>query len=300
MRTLPQSLRIGIIRGGPTPEYEISIESGANVIKHLSLTHKPIDIFISREGKWHMHGLERSPDRILKNVDVVFNAIHGPFGEDGRLQEILNNAGVPYTGSSRYASSIALNKWVTKQHAKAVGVKTPVSVLVRRGDSIADKAKEVFDLIPHPLIVKPISGGSSIGIKVADSFNDLLSALENILEKYEGAVVEEHIVGKQVSCFITNDFRDLEVYVFPVMENLTKEESRAVEEIAKKMHGHLGLSQYSKSDFIVSPRRGIYFLESNTVPKVTNESLLLKTLESVGVSVAEFLHHVIGLAIGKK
>ena len=87
---LSSSLRIGVLRGGPSSEYDVSLKSGHEVLKHLSQTHKPLDIFISRNGTWHVQGIERSPERILKHVDVIFNALHGKFGEDGRVQEILD------------------------------------------------------------------------------------------------------------------------------------------------------------------------------------------------------------------
>src|SRR4051812_28058000 len=110
MTTLPSSLRIGVLRGGPSPEYDASLKTGGHVLKYLNETHKPLDIFISKDGTWHVQGIERKPERILKQVDVVWNALHGLYGEDGGVQEILNHHGVPYTGSDRMASAVAMNK----------------------------------------------------------------------------------------------------------------------------------------------------------------------------------------------
>src|SRR3989344_2035845 len=181
MQTLSPSLRIGVLRGGPSLEYDVSLKTGANVLKHLSETHNPIDVFISKDRKWHMNGIERPPLRILKNLDVAFNALHGAYGEDGQVQEILNHHGTPFTGSDKYASAIAMNKWMTKERAVLAGIKTPVGILVRQNDSLSDKAKEIFNTIPHPLIVKPACGGSSLGIHIVDSYSELLSALEKVL-----------------------------------------------------------------------------------------------------------------------
>lgn len=325
MRTLSPSLNIGVIRGGPSSEYDVSLKTGANVLKTLSLTHRPLDIFISNDGKWHVQGIERSPERILKNIDVVFNALHGKYGEDGGVQEILDHHGVLYTGSNRLSSAFAMNKVATKERLKAVGVKTPVYMAIRRSDSLMEKAKEIFNSIPHPLIAKPANGGSSHGVYKADSFSELLTALENILADFDVAIVEEYIPGKEATCGVINNFREKNIYVLPTVEiipssgdffdedskyngkskeicpgNFSSKEKKEIEKLAADVHGALGLRHYSRSDFIVTPRRGIYFLEVNSLPGLTNESLFPKALNAVGVEVKDFLHHVINLALHKK
>lgn len=321
MKTLPTSLRIGVVRGGPSLEYDVSLKTGANVLKHLSETHTPIDIFISKDGKWHVNGVEKTPERILKNVDVVFNALHGAYGEDGGVQEVLNHLGVPYTGSGRFESAVAMNKWVTKEMAQEVGIKTPIGMLVRQTDSLSQKAKEIFLAMPHPLIVKPRDSGSSIGLKKVDSYSELLSALEEVLSEHKAAVVEEYIVGKEATCGVIDNFRGKQIYTLPPLEivpptgklfdydskydgsskeicpgNFTAEEKKTIEKFSALIHKRLGLSHYSRSDFIVSPRRGVYFLEVNTLPGLTSESLLSKSLEAVGVSVKDFLQHTLHMA----
>lgn len=321
MHNLPSSLRIGVLRGGPSKEYDVSLKSGANVLKHLSETHRPVDIFISKDGKWHVNGVEKSPERILKNVDVVFNALHGAYGEDGQVQEVLNHHGVPYTGSGRYESAVAMNKWVTKEIAQEVGIKTPLAMLVRQTDYLSDKAKDIFSSMPHPLIVKPRDGGSSIGLKKVDSYLELLTALEEVLAEHKSAIVEEYIVGKEATCGVLDNFRGKDVYTLPPLEivpptgklfdydskydgsskeicpgNFTAEEKKTIEKFSALIHKRLGLSHYSRSDFVVSPKRGVYFLEVNTLPGLTSESLLPKSLQAVGVSVKDFLHHTLHLA----
>ena len=304
MITLPISLRIGVLRGGPSPEYDVSLQSGGHVLQNLSNTHKPFDIFISKDGTWHIHGIERSRERILKQLDVVWNALHGSYGEDGKLQELLSHHGIKYTGSDKFASKIAMNKTMAKEQIKVAGIKTPVSIIVRREDSMIDKAKEIFNSIPHPLMVKPTCGGSSIGLYIVRTFNELLSALEQVLSVHGSAIVEEYISGKSVSGFITEDFRNQPIYTFPAIVtssgSVSTKETRAVEDMAKQVHNMLQLSHYSKSDFIVSPRRGIYFLEVNTVPKLEKKSLLLQALETVGVDTVHFIHHMLSLAVNRK
>lgn len=297
MNPLSKSLRIGVVRGGPSSEYDLSLQTGKEVLKHLSETHSPIDIFISRDGKWHIQGIERSPERILKTVDVVFNATHGTFGEDGTIQDILSHHGVPFTGSDKYTSAISMNKWLTKDIAIKAGIKTPIHIVVREDDSIEERSNEIFNSIPHPLIIKPARSGSYLGIYVAENFSELVNALDSVLSNHGPAIVEEFINGREVSCLVLDDFRGQDVYAFPPTIKLTRDETELVENISKQVHQLMGLRHYSKSDFIVSPKRGVYFLEVNTSPKFTEKSPILKTISGVGVSMKDFLHHVIGLAV---
>lgn len=300
MQTLPKSLHIGVLRGGTSPEYDVSLQTGANVLENISLTHKPIDILISKDGKWHINGVERAPERIFKHVDVIWNALHGEYGEDGKVQEVLKHHGVHFTGSDRYSSAISMNKILAKEHLKALGIKTPVYLAVRRTDSLSEKAREVWNSIPHPLAVKPANSGSTIGFSKVDSFSELLSALENVLAKYDTALVEEYISGKDVSCLVTENFRGQDVYAFPPSSVLSRKEKEEVEEISKKVHQILKLSNYSSSDFVVAPRRGVYFLEVNTSPKFYKNSLAHKAIESVGATMKDFYHHVLNLTLGRK
>ncbi len=326
MNSLPSSLRIGVLRGGPSLEYDLSLRGGARILQEFSETHRPIDIFISRDGKWHVQGVERSPERILKNVDVVFNALHGAYGEDGQVQQLLNRVGVPYTGSDRFQSAVSKNKSMAKDIARAAGIKTPISVVVRRSDSLSDKATEIWNSIPNPLVVKPVSGGSSLGVSVVESYSELLSSLEDVLAENDSALVEEYISGRQATCGVVDSFRGQDVYVLPVIEmivpkdkkffdfdlkysdrneeicpgNFSIAEKKEIERSSKLIHTKLGLRHYSRSDFIVSPRRGVYFIEVNALPGLAEKSSLFLSLKSVGVSAKEFLHHVVALALDGK
>lgn len=298
--SLPLSLRIGVLRGGPSSEYEASIKSGANILKHLLETHIPVDIFVSRDGSWHIHGIKKSPEQILKSLDVVFNSLHGFYGEDGTVQDILDKFGAKYSGSGRYSSSIAMNRQLAKEHLVIYGFKTPVHTTVRRGEDVQKRAREIFNTMPHPLVVKPAKGGSAYGFAVVDNHTDLQGILTALLKNHDSVVVEEYIQGVSVSCLVTDNFRGQRLYAFPPSADLLPDERKAVEEMAKNIHQLLDLSHYSQSDFIVSPRRGVYFLEVNTSPKLGEKSLAVKAIEKVGVSTKEFLHHLVRLALNRK
>lgn len=319
MQSLPNSLRIGVIRGGTSPLYDISIKTGGAILEALNETHKPIDIFISKDGVWHMGGIEKSPEKILKNVDVVWNALHGKFGEDGKVQELLSHLGVPHTGSEKYASAVVMNKWLTKEHLKDLGIKTPLYEIVRQTDDLKVKSKEIFSTIPHPMIVKPVNGGSSLGIAIVNNYIDLYKALYDVLSSESDAIVEEYIKGKDASVFVVDNFRNKNLYVFPPVEVkhqsqsgyydydskynrnveivspgvFSEKEKKEIERVAALVHEKLGLRHYAKSDFVINPKRGVYFLEVNTLPHLDKDSLFASSLSSVGVALKDFVHHVL-------
>jgi len=316
---------VGVLRGGPSSEYEVSLKSGASVLQALNQEHfEPRDIFIDRGGAWHMHGVAVDPERALRGIDVAFNAMHGEFGEDGEAQRLLERLGVPYTGSDARTSALAFNKHKTKEAVAKFGVKAPRGILVNpptQDISLEDKALHIFRTFPHPVIVKPVIGGSSVGTTIADSYHKLEWALETALKVAPKALVEEYIKGREATVGVIDHFRNEKTYALMPVEiipppdklffdyeakyggrstervpgNFTDSEKRQLMDIAKKVHEGLNLSHYSRSDFILS-RRGIYFLEVNTLPGLTNESLLPKALNAVGAKLSDFLHHIIDLA----
>lgn len=325
MNLVPSNIKIGVIRGGPSSDYDLSLQTGAHVLEVLSETHRPIDIFISKDGVWHMGGFEKTPERILKNVDVVFVATHGDYGEDGKIQDLLKHHGVLYTGTNKYEAGVALNKFLTKEYLRNLNIKTPVYDVVRQTDDLKQKSKEIFTNIPGPLIVKPIRGGSSRGITVTNNYKDLYTAIYEILSNGQDVIVEEYIKGKEGVVTVVENFRNNDLYSFPPVEvrleknkyffdnesklnsvdlihspgNFSEKEKKEMEKLAQAIHKTMGLRHYSKVDFIVSPKRGVYFLEINSLPSLQKESVITKSLHTVGSSMKEFVHHVLNLALGK-
>lgn len=315
---------VAVLRGGPSSEYDVSLKTGASVLEHLDRDkYEPRDIFIDKQGNWHLHGVAVPPERALHGVDVAFNAMHGHFGEDGQVQRVLERHGVPYTGSGPFASSLAFHKGQTRELAKRLGVKVAHGVVVPAGDPEA-LAHELFRTFPHPAIVKPATGGSSVGTTIAHNFHQLQHGLETAFQYAPEALVEEFIKGREATVGVLDDFRDHKTYALMPVEiipppdrffdyevkyngatqeicpgNFSHAEKRALEHAAKLVHEGLGLSHYSRSDFIVA-RRGVYFLEVNTLPGLTSESLLPKALRAAGASLSHFLDHVLQLARKKK
>ena len=319
---------VGVLRGGPSSEYEISLLSGAHVLEKLDPEkYDARDIFISRGGDWHVHGVVVPPEKALRGVDVAFNVLHGDYGENGMLQRRLGSFGVPYTGADPFASALSFNKHQTREILSKQGVRVPHGIVVEKTYDPEPLALNLFRTFPHPAVVKPVSGGSSVGITVARTYHELLAGLERAFEFGDKALVEEFIAGKEATVGVIDGFRGEKLYaLFPIEiiphkkhsffsydakysnetvercpGNFTKKEKDQLTKVARVAHQGLGLGHYSRSDFIVSPR-GIYFLEVNSAAAcgMTKESLFPKAIEAVGSKIPEFLDHVVQLALNQK
>ncbi len=293
---------VGVLRGGPSSEYDVSLKSGAAVLEALDREkYEPRDIFIDRDGQWHIHGIGVPPEKALFGADVAFNALHGHYGEDGQVQRLLEQLGVPYTGSGAMASATSFNKHLTKQEANKFGVKMAHSIVVENTGDTEAAAMQIFRTFPHPAIVKPVTGGSSVGMTIAENFTQLQYALDKAFNFAPQALVEEYIKGRDATVGVIQNFRNEPTYALlpSPHETFSQKEKDELVSIAKKIHDGLGLSHYSESDFVVS-KRGIYFLEVNALPGLHKESLFHKSLTTVGSSLSNFLDHVISLVRDKK
>lgn len=325
--TLHMRTVVGVLRGGPSSEYDISLLSGASVLQELDKEkYDARDIFIDRQGNWHNRGVAQSPERVLTGVDVVFNTIHGEYGEDGQLHQVLDPLGIPYTGADKVSSVLAFNKQQTKDAVRRLGVKVAHGVVVEPVGEFEATAHQLFRSFPHPAIVKPVIGGSSVGVTIADNFEALKWGLERAARVSPQVLVEEFIKGQEATVGVVDDFRGHKTYALIPVEivppkdkffdyenkyngatlervpgNFSDIQKQELERVAKLVHESLGMRHYSRSDFIVS-KRGVYFLEVNSAAAVglTKESLLPKALAAVGSKFSDFLTHVIELTKGKK
>lgn len=324
-------VRVGVLRGGPSNEYDISLQTGETVIKHIPKdTYHIQDILISRDGQWYKDGLPITPHQVLSHVDVIFNALHGYYGEDGKVQHILEQHRIPFTGSGSFASAIGMNKALAKDIFKKANIKTPPHILVStHSKEISDgEIARLFRTFSPPVVVKPVSGGSSFGVTLVKTLSALSSALHTANQHGGGTVmIEEYIHGREATVGVIEGYRGHDFYALPPIEirphaekgktfydyeakyedksdivvpsTFTKEEKLELEDMARRVHKALGLRHYSRTDFIVSPRRGIYVLEVNTLPGLTDHSCVPKALEAVGASLSHFLDHIIQLSIKK-
>lgn len=316
------TIRVGILRGGPSSEYNVSLESGRAVLNNLPEQYSGRDILIDTWGTWYLDGRAQPIDRILNQVDVVFNALHGEYGEDGEVQRLLDTYGVPYTGTKALGCALAMNKVVAKQMFEKQGIKTPAFKVLHAHDNIHDEIFAVFRSFPMPVVVKPVCAGSSVGVRVVRDYVNLEEAVHHILSRWPEVLIEEMIVGKELTCGVLENFRGQSAYTLLPVEivppsdrdffdydakytgitqelcpaRITEEESHAIQELARKAHHAVGARHYSRTDFILSSR-GVYALEVNTHPGLTKESLMPKPLKAIGCEFPQFLDHVISQAL---
>lgn len=310
------------MRGGPSSEYDVSLKSGIGVLSALSaLGYTVRDIVITKKGDWLVKGFTRAPQQALAGIDAVFIALHGAYGEDGTVQRILDRLKIPYTGSNAFSSAVAMNKALTKDLLKKQEVPFKMARHVRLGRSntqvLAQALKNITDVFGPEYVVKPVNGGSSIGT-IMSTAGLLFSDVTQALQESEEIIVEERIRGKEATVGILERFRDQGLYALPAIEivppqnaefftleakysgdsneicpgRFSTEEKRLLEHGAQLVHTLLDLRQYSRSDFIVA-EDGVYFLEVNTLPGLTQQSLFPKALEAVGSSYNELISHLI-------
>lgn len=315
---------VGILRGGPSREHEVSLRSGHAVLRSLpeELFHVR-DIYIDRAGQWHERGRLTDPGRVLPGIDVAVLALHGEYGEDGEVQKILERFGTPYTGSDSFASYAAMHKVLAKEKAREAGLRTPRYQFIEEGSDIDTLVHDVVRTFPQPVVVKPVKWGSSVGTTLEAGYQPIHSAVTGLLADGAGGVlIEEYVRGTEATAGVVEGLRGEALYGLPVVEivpherhkfftfdakysgdthehcpgRFSKPVSDELTQAARIMHEQLGLRHYSRSDFILSPR-GIYYLETNTLPGLTETSLLPQSLKAVGVELQEFIAHIIDLAL---
>jgi len=322
-------IKVGVLRGGPSDEHEVSLKTGEAVLLGLSDKYKPHDIFLDKKGQWHIDGMPDTIDRVLRFIDVVFNALHGQFGEDGKVQQILEHYKIPYTGSQIISSAMGMNKVLARDAFAKAGLNIPRAIIINGKTTTAGEAAEmIFRTMSPAWVVKPTSSGSSVGVSIVNSYQNLIPAIDEALRYDSKVLVEEYIKGREATCGIIDNFRDEKNYSLPVAEIIPPPEhkffnyeakysgqsreicpgnfdqiiKKEIEEMARQAHNALGCRHYSRSDFIVSDRPGkekVYLLEINTLPGMTKESLLPKAIEAIGCSYSDFLDHLIQMALKK-
>lgn len=323
-----KKIKVAVLRGGPSSEYDVSLKTGAGVLQNLGEKYEALDILIDKKGVWHFKGLPIKPENLDKMADVAFIAMHGEYGEDGTVQRLLEQHGVPFTGSGSLASAIGMNKVLAKKHFVNAGIKTPVHKVVTKEEYVPEQtAIELYKTFPQPSVLKPVSGGSSVATSIARTIDEIEEALRKGFEVSDEVIVEEFIKGKEATCGVLENFRNEDVYSMLPIEivpksqaffdyeakyssdngaleicpgNFTKEESKELQRLAKLAHKSINAKHYSRTDFIIHPKRGIYCLEINTLPGLTPQSLIPKAITAVGSSYGELLDHLITLALKAK
>lgn len=316
--------QIAVLRGGPSEEYQVSMNTGSEVLSALKrLGYKTKDITITKQGEWLDGGLVRAPESILESIDLVFVALHGRYGEDGEVQKILQRLNIPFTGSRAFSSAIAFNKALTKKSLIGFGILMPDWRELSSDEdlNLSEAINDVKSAFGPEYIIKPVASGSSFGVSMVRAGEDLETAIRKALETHEKILVEEFIRGREATCATLENFRNDDIYIFPSVEIIPPRDSlffdtnvkyngQTVEicpsrfsygeraklaEITALVHQTLDLSQYSRSDYIIN-NNGVYFLEVNTLPGLTTESLYPKAAAAVGLNYDQLIVHLVETA----
>lgn len=314
MEMIPNKFgKIGILMGGPSSEREISLKSGRAVSEALSglgLDTAAIDIKTDRK--------EENISLIKSyKINVAFLALHGRFGEDGQMQEILDMLKIPYTGSGADASRLAMDKIASRNIFHKHGLRVP-EYKVEDKSSYCKNPRAKNDLV-FPLVVKPVTGGSSIGLSIVDNKEDLDKAIDLAFDYDEKIIIEEYIKGREVTVGILEEkplpvieiipkkrFFDYEAkyhagvtdYVVPA--RLGDEVTKGIQERAQAAHKLLGCFGCSRVDMILNEDNAAFVLEVNTIPGLTETSLLPKAAKKAGIGFSQLCLKLIRLAYEKK
>jgi D-alanine-D-alanine ligase len=335
-------LRVAVLAGGRSSEHAVSLASGRSVAESLDPKRYDVrEIAIHRDGRWALDRADAPPDELeapageagrsdlpiptaggapepLGDVDVVFPVLHGPFGEDGTVQGLLELAGVAYVGAGVTASALAMDKDLFKavMRDKGIPVVRSVAVLKRH-------AGRVENPFGYPVVVKPARLGSSVGISIVRDPAELAPAVELALRHDEKILLEEHVRGIEVECGVlgndepvaslvgeivtlTSDWYDYSAkYEEGGMElvvpaRISDETTRRVQELAVASFVASDCEGMARVDFFVRDDGEVLVNELNTIPGFTATSVYAKLFEASGIPYAELLDRLVGLAIERR
>ncbi len=342
-------MKIVVLAGGLSPERDVSFSSGtmaANAL--LSLGHQAIlvDLFFGLpawDGKADLFAQakplppfrvsESEPDldalrqsrkagfndyiglnvpELCEKADIVYMALHGDCGENGKLQAFFDARGIRYTGSGSEGCRNAMDKWISKQMFESAGILTPKGQLLKAGDSFDP------DSLPIPCVVKPCNGGSSIGVSIVRERRDLYDALKLAFSMENTILVEEYVKGRELSCGVLGDVALPPIEIIPLHgfydyknkyqagasrevtpAEIDTEATERIQKIALDVFRLLGLSIYGRIDFLLTERGDAYCLEANTLPGMTPTSLLPQEAAVVGYSYEQLCDTIISLSLRK-
>jgi D-alanine-D-alanine ligase len=300
--------KVTLVMGGPGSERLVSLASGEGVSEALrSLGAEVTEVDVT------------GPDfEIPAGTEVVMNVIHGTFGEDGQIQRILEAKGIPYTGAGVASSELAFDKLPSKVRFVEKGVPTPKYEIVK-----LPAGPEAVTL-PLPLCVKPPREGSSVGVHLVHDAAQLAAALTDCARYGTDALVEELIVGKELTVGVLGDEALPIVHIqprsgfydisnkYPWMNNgkggsdyfcpadLSPATTQRVQAAALAAHRALGIEVYSRVDVLLDAQENAYVLEVNTIPGMTSTSLLPKAARAVGIDYPELCARIIELSLALK
>ena len=293
------STKIAVLMGGTSSEREVSLSSGkAMFTASAALGYDAISVEFKDDILSHLD--------TLKSVDIVLIALHGGIGENGRIQGMFESLGIRYTGSDALSSAICMDKHISKLLAEDVGIATPRWKRIRKGQSIY---KNEFD---YPFVVKPNSEGSTIGLTIVHNENDYDSAVEEAFKYDDEILIEEFISGKEITVSIVGEdvlpiieirpehglydyeckyTKGMTEYICPA--ELNEDLTKRIKQTAFEVYKLLKCRHYGRVDLRLDNNNQHWFLELNTLPGMTDTSLVPKAAKATGISFEQLIGKII-------
>ncbi|SHG61770.1 D-alanine--D-alanine ligase [Thermosyntropha lipolytica DSM 11003] len=304
-------VKVLVLYGGTSSEREISLKSGKAVAEGLKKAGYAVEV------------LDVNKDNLAEisriKPDVVFNALHGKYGEDGRMQAYLDLLGIPYTGSGMTASIIGMNKILTKKILTCENIPTAEYVVIKRKGFVPEDVSSIMDKLGCPLVVKAPTQGSSIGTHIVKNAEALREAINDAFNYDDEVLVEKFIAGTEVTAALlgnedpvvlpiieitsANEFYDYQSKYTPGMcqhiipARITKKAETKVREISSKVYKAVGCRGFARIDFIVDKDDQPWVLEINTIPGMTEMSLVPDAARAAGMSFEELVDRIVKLAL---
>lgn len=303
--------KVAVVMGGPSSEREVSLRTGQAILQAL------------QSKGYQAMGLELNPAQFVddirqEKVDIVFNAVHGKFGEDGMLQGTLEMLGIPYTGSGVLASAIAMDKSISKRLFLSSGIPTPRSQVFNKYSDGEEVAAAILADFTIPVVVKSSAQGSSIGVTIVDKAEKLSAAVKEAFAYSDNLVVEEFIDGREVTIAVWGNKNPaalpvIEIvphsgcydyhskytsgatdYIVPApLEELAVEK---LQKVAVQAFNLLGCRGIARVDIMLDKANQPYVLEVNTIPGMTATSLVPKAAAASGISFADLCERLLLMA----
>jgi D-alanine-D-alanine ligase len=338
-------MNIALIVGGISFEREVSLTSGRAILKALrenghnvkvidpiygdkevseeiiftdlvSKEYPTIEVMEKLLNESRRKIIDCVNSSFFNDIDIAFLGLHGKYGEDGRIQTLLDLRGIKYTGSDVTSSTIAMDKNVTKMVFRNNNIPTADWMMLSKKD-IFD-LKHILNKVKLPFVVKPNDEGSTVGLTIVHNESEIKDAIELAFKYTDKIMIEKYVKGKELTVSIVGDIayplieikpkegfydylhkytKGMTEYICPA--EISEKISKKAQEIALKAYHSLGCSVYSRVDFLLNDKDELYCLEVNTLPGMTELSLVPKAVRAKGMEFNELIENILGLSLKK-
>lgn len=291
--------------GGSSSEHDISLQTGLNVARALRTKYRVVPVHVTKSGNWLVgpEATHKTPIDAFAGVDVVFNAMHGEYGEDGKVQAMLAHANIVHTGPSMVNAALTMHKARAGVELTSAGLLVPRAYTFEKDvynkDMAVDTARRFS---APPWIVKPVSKESLLGVHLVATAPELDGAFQDAFNYDNEVLLQEHIAGKELSCAVLENYDNQKHFALPPVETISSKETEfhgamltAIRDTAVKAHVALGCRQYSRTDMILKGTK-LYVLKTKTLPGLASNESLPRAAALAGISFEHLVEHLVETA----